>query len=65
MTALASLLRRRQVAHRKVHLYKYIPLESGWRYCRASFYENNRIKPHMVLTPQPNIKDLEKTSGRF
>jgi hypothetical protein len=39
------------VAHRKVQLYKYVLLDSGWRYCRAAFYENNRIKPHIVLTP--------------
>jgi len=43
------------VAHRKVQLYKYLLLESGWRYCRAAFYENNRIKPHVVSTPQGEV----------
>jgi len=43
------------VAHRKVQLYKYLLLDSGWRYCRAAFYENNRIKPHVVLTPQGEV----------
>lgn len=43
------------MAHRKVQLYKYLLLDSGWRYCRAAFYENNRIKPHVVLTPQGEV----------
>jgi integrase len=43
------------VAHRKVQLYKYLLLDSGWRYCRAAFYENNRIKPHVVLTPHGEV----------
>lgn len=43
------------MAHRKAQLYKYVLLDSGWRYCRAAFYENNRIKPHVVLTPQGEV----------
>jgi hypothetical protein len=47
------------LANRTVQLYKYIKRPSGWRYCKAAFYANNRIKPHAVLTPDGEqiIKD--------
>jgi len=44
------------LASRTVALYKYVPSESGWKYLKAAFHNNNRIKPHVVLTP-----DGEKT----
>ncbi len=35
------------MANRKVQLYKYIKLpDLGWRYCKAVFYPNNRVKPY-------------------
>jgi len=47
------------LANRTVQLYKYTKLPTGWRYCKAVFYPNNRIKPHAVLTPdgEQTIKD--------
>src|ERR1035438_7669558 len=47
------------MAKRRVQLYKYTKLPTGWRYCKAVFYPNNRIKPHAVLTPdgEQTIKD--------
>jgi hypothetical protein len=30
----------------KFTLYKYIKLERSWRYCRAAFYSNGKIKPN-------------------
>jgi integrase len=40
------------VAYRTIQLYKYIKLPNlGWRYCKAVFYENNRVKSHAVITP--------------
>ncbi len=47
------------LANRTVQLYKYIKLPSGWRYCKAVFYPNNRVKPHAVLTAdgEQTIKD--------
>ena len=48
------------MANRTVQLYKYIKLpDHGWRYCKAVFYPNNRIKPHAVMTPdgEQTIKD--------
>jgi hypothetical protein len=48
------------MANRAVQLYKYIKLpDLGWRYCKAVFYPNNRIKAHAVMTPtgEQTIKD--------
>jgi integrase len=48
------------VANRTVQLYKYIKLpDLGWRYCKAVFYPNNRLKPHAVMTQdgEQTIKD--------
>ena len=47
------------MANRAAQLYKYTKLPTGWRYCKAMFYPNNRIKPHAVLTPDGEqiIKD--------
>jgi hypothetical protein len=48
------------MANRRVQLYKYIKLPAlGWRYCKAVFHPNNRVKPHAVVTPngEETIKD--------
>src|ERR1035437_9273155 len=48
------------MAHRTVLLYKYIKLpDIGWRYCKAVFHPNNRVKPHVVMTPdgEQTVKD--------
>lgn len=48
------------MANRTVQLYKYIKLPNlGWRYCKAVFYPNNRVKPHAVMTQdgEQTIKD--------
>lgn len=39
------------MANRTVQLYKYTKLPNGWRYCKAVFYPNNRVKPNAVVTP--------------
>jgi integrase/recombinase XerD len=43
------------LAYRKVNLYKYVPTNAGWRYLKAAFHSNNRIKPHVVATPQGEV----------
>ena len=48
------------MANRAVQLYKYVKLpDLGWRYCKAVFYPNNRIKAHAFMTPtgEQTIKD--------
>ncbi|MCU1297990.1 MAG: hypothetical protein JWO91_2268 [Acidobacteriaceae bacterium] len=40
------------MANRRVTLYKYIKIPpTTWRYYRAVFSTNNKLKPHCVLTP--------------
>jgi integrase/recombinase XerD len=33
----------------KYTLYKHVKLEFGWRYCKAAFHTNGKIKPNVVL----------------
>lgn len=33
----------------KFTLYKHVKLKSGWRYCKAAWYPNGKIKPHVVI----------------
>jgi hypothetical protein len=37
------------MASRRVGLYKYTSIDGRWRYLKAVFYPNNRIKAHAVL----------------
>lgn len=37
------------MAQPKFTLYKYVKLQSGWRYCKAAFHENVKIKPNIVI----------------
>jgi hypothetical protein len=38
------------MAQSKFTLYKYIKLEdSSWRYCKAAFYSNGKIKPNRCV----------------
>ncbi len=40
------------MANTRVALYKYIKLSSGcWRYCKPAYATNNKLKPHVILTP--------------
>ena len=33
----------------KFTIYKHIKLEYGWRYCKAAFHSNRKIKPDIVV----------------
>ncbi len=37
------------MAQPKFTLYKYVKLQAGWRYCKAAFHENSKIKPNVVI----------------
>jgi integrase/recombinase XerD len=39
----------KRMALPKFTLYKHIKLKSGWRYCKAAWYPNGKIKPHVVF----------------
>ena len=49
----------------KYTLYKYVKVAGTWRYCKAAYHENGKIKPDIVFV---SVKEglLEKhTEGRY
>jgi len=45
--------------------YKYVKVDGAWRYCKAAYHDNGKIKPDIVFV---NVKEglLEKhTEGRY
>lgn len=49
----------------KYTLYKYVKVRGTWRYCKAAYHENSKIKPDVVFV---NVNEglLEKhTEGRY
>ena len=49
----------------KYTLYKYVKVDSTWRYCKAAYHDNSKIKPDVVFV---NVKEglLEKhPEGRY
>ncbi len=49
----------------KYTLYKYVKVNSTWRYCKAAYHDNSKIKPDVVFV---NVKEglLEKhPEGRY
>ena len=49
----------------KYTLYKYVKVDSTWRYCKAAYHDNNKIKSDFVFV---NVKEglLEKhPEGRY
>src|ERR1700692_2926530 len=48
------------MAQPKFTLYKYIKLADGsWRYCRAAFYSNGKIKPNRCIVGGKEEEHLE------
>ena len=40
----------------KFSIYKYVKLEGkGWRYARAAFHSNGKIKPNIVLVKGASV----------
>jgi hypothetical protein len=40
----------------KFTLYKHVKLDSGWRYCKAAWHSNGKVKPNVVL-----VNGVDKT----
>jgi hypothetical protein len=40
----------------KFTLYKHVKLDYGWRYCKAAWHTNGKVKPNIVL-----VKGIEET----
>jgi hypothetical protein len=43
-------------------IYKYCKTFSGWRYCKAAFHSNGKIKPNVVVV---NGVEEKHTEGRY
>src|SRR5258706_9478590 len=53
------------MATSKYTLYKYVKVDGTWRYCKAAYHDNSKIKPDIVFV---NVKQalLEKhPEGRY
>jgi integrase len=46
----------------KLSIYKYVRTDKGWRYCRAAFHPNGKIKPNVVAVSGVEEKHTE---GRY
>ncbi len=56
------------MAQPKFTLYKYVRLDDGtWRYKKAAFYSNGKIKPNVVIVKNPQGKAREEVhaEGRY
>jgi len=45
----------------KYTLYKYVKVDSTWRYCKAAYHDSSKIKPDVVLV---NVKEGLLLGGR-
>jgi integrase/recombinase XerD len=43
----------------KFSIYKYCRTDAGWRYCKAAFHPNGKIKPNIVLLRGKEEKHAE------
>lgn len=41
-------------------IYKYCKTNSGWRYCKAAFHPNRKIKPNVVIVNGVEEKHTEE-----
>ena len=46
----------------KLSIYKYVRTDKGWRYCKAAFHPNGKIKPNVVAVSGVEEKHTE---GRY
>jgi hypothetical protein len=46
----------------KLSIYKYVRTDKGWRYCKAAFHPNGKIKPNVVVVGGVEEKHTE---GRY
>jgi len=46
----------------KLSIYKYVRTDKGWRYCKAAFHPNGKIKPNVVVISGVEEKHSE---GRY
>ena len=52
----------RGISMAKLSIYKYVRTDKGWRYGKAAFHPNGKIKPNVVLVSGVEEKHTE---GRY
>jgi hypothetical protein len=52
----------RGISVAKLSIYKYVRTDKGWRYCKAAFHPNGKIKPNVVAVSGVEEKHAE---GRY
>ena len=52
----------RGISVAKLTIYKYVRMYEGWRYCKAAFHPNGKIKPNVVVVSGVEEKHTE---GRY
>src|SRR5258707_11349357 len=52
----------RGISVAKLTIYKYVRTHKGWRYCKATFHPNGKIKPNVVVVSGVEEKHTE---GRY
>jgi integrase len=52
----------RGISMARFSIYKYVRTEKGWRYCKAAFHPNGKIKPNVVVVSGVEEKHTE---GRY
>jgi hypothetical protein len=52
----------RGISVAKLSIYKYVRTDKGWRYCKAAFHPNGKIKPNVVVVSGVEEKHTE---GRY
>jgi hypothetical protein len=46
----------------KLSIYKYVRTSAGWRYCKAAFHPNGKIKPNIVVVSGVEEKHADVNS---
>jgi hypothetical protein len=52
----------RGISVAKLSIYKYVRTDKGWRYCKAAFHPNGKIKPNVMVVSGVEEKHTE---GRY
>ena len=53
------------MAQPKFTLYKYVKLQGGWRYCKAAFHENVKIKPNVVIVGKDKHEEKHPEGSHY
>ena len=52
------------MARPKFALHKYVKLQGGWRYCKAAFHDNVKIKPNVVIVRKDKHEE-KRSEGSY